>query len=119
MQRLIVIFSLTFCLTAEAQTYKEAEAAMEALAHMKDQRSVEFITAQGKAVNDVWQLTGPCFKLGVEDRTSLIISVSENGRVNNVWANKVHAKAECLKAIVSSGQFPTPPYYPYYLKVIM
>jgi len=92
---------------------------MEALAHMKDQRSVEFITAQGKAVNDVWQLTGPCFKLGVEDRTSLIISVSENGRVNNVWANKVHAKAECLKAIVSSGQFPTPPYYPYYLKVIM
>ena len=92
---------------------------MNAMAPMQDERTEEFVKSEVEAINAAWQLTGPCFKLGIKDKTALILSVSQSGQVTKIWSNKEHAKSTCLKAIVSASVFPVPPYQPYYIKVSM
>lgn len=92
---------------------------MNSMASKQKERTEQFIGKEGEAVNAAWQKTGPCFKLGIQDRTELIFKVSESGQVKSIWSKQKHAKASCLKEIILKSKFPVPPYQPYYLKVVI
>lgn len=119
MKYIIIILSIFVSSFCHSSTFDEAEAGLNAMAPMQDGRSKDFMEAEGKAINGAWQQTGPCFKLGIKDKTALILQVSQQGQITNIWANKDHAKSICLKTIVSASKFPVPPYQPYYIKVTM
>lgn len=119
---LAVAFTLSLTLTSlscHATSYEEAEQLFNIQVQETYNRDEKYKEAQTKAINDAWQLTGPCFNMGIDDETTLIVKVSSSGNVESIWANRKHAKADCLKAIFSVRKFPVPLVQPYFFKVII
>ena len=108
----ILLFS---CGPVHSWEYADAEAASNAMSEMKHERSAEYLSSEGEAVNSFFQLAKPCVALG--EKEFIILNIDSNGAVLDAATERSGAKTKCLLILAKATIFAMPPWQPYYLKV--
>ena len=119
MKNIFLFLSVFLASCTSTKTFEEAMSLLNATKEKQEARTKEYIESEGKAINNLFEVSTPCRRIGIEGKSNIIIQISITGSPVNSWSSNENFKSVCIKGAINGIAFPNPPYTPYYVRVVM